>query len=375
MGYNIQCIGVKKIFGKNFKFEVNDTWVTELKETLLLYDDSLDNNIDVLIEVTTNESFYFVRSNNPKSYKRSDDGFQADFGHVKVSWSNIDKKPLKVSLHIKDKRPLPLIGFLKKLYSMEYPTTVEWFEQILHELVLVPCVYFLPDLAVVHAASISKNNECVLLTGTGGVGKSSALLSFIGDESISFISDDIVIVDSLGSVYSNFSWPKVYGYNCDGNALKEKILTGRGCLDRIHFYIKNKIDSSKVRRKIRPDKIFSSYLKTSCKLRGVYFLIREDVDSIKLSTLERNSSIKMACNVMNAEYQVFHKFIEWEEYNAAALGVSPLISMENVISKWKKVMNGSFPILINKVSIPIDIENVEYQEKIKKIIYNDFDFC
>ena len=82
------------------------------------------------------------------------------------------------------------------------------------------------------------------------------MLALRRNEGVGFVSDDIVIMSDTARVNGNMAWPKIYGYNCIGNAMKSEILAGRGWIDRAHFNIKNRLNSANVRRKMSPDRLY-----------------------------------------------------------------------------------------------------------------------
>ncbi|MFC6327510.1 hypothetical protein [Alloalcanivorax gelatiniphagus] len=326
-----------------------------------------EDDPDVIVSFIDEEFIESGFANNPKIFKRNETALQVDFGGTVVAWDNIGAKPLNVFVVAREPNYRTMIGYLKKLISMEYPSRIEWFEQILHELILIPTVYFLPGLAPIHAACVGTRGGCVLLTGTGGVGKSSALLSFVDNEEVAFISDDIAVLDADGVVYGNMAWPKIYGYNCVGNGLEKRILAGRNFLNRLHFHIKNKRNPSRVRRKMRPNQLFESCIADGCQLKEVCFLIKNDVETMSLQNLSREASVDLAFEVMSAEYQVFHKFINWEKYNALACGAVPHITMSDVSDKWKTIYGQAFSKQSEKLEIPVIVDHVAYQKRVNEV--------
>lgn len=359
----------KIIFGKTFEFTVCPGWVAELEETLALYPNGGSGGADVYVNIVDGMEFSGVTSNNPKIFKRCLNGFQADFGGVLVSWSRDSKNSsLKVTAAFENPFGKPLRGLWRRARSMEFSTKVEWFEQVFHELVLVPTAHFFPDLAVVHAACVGSEEGCFLLTGTGGVGKSSAVLSVAGENDIGFVSDDIAVLDKNGIVYPNFAWPKIYGYNCEGNHFSQVVLKGRGVFDKLHFFLRNRLNSNRVRRKIKPNDLFKKVFSNGVALKGVYFLFKESCDQIEVTELSSAEATRAAINVMNAEYQVFYKFIEWEEYNANLSGSTEFISMNEIKMNWSRIFNSAFIGVAKKVAIPTDVDHRVYQQEIGSLI-------
>ena len=281
-----------------------------------LYDDADCESADVELHISGTDNIG-VLSNNPKIYRKFANGFQANFGTCLVSWFRKEhSNKLFVRAEFNLFKLNSLLGFVKRLRSMEYPNELERFEQILYELIIVPTVYMLPDTALMHAATLASGGGAVTFTGTGGVGKSSAILSAAHNQEFSFVSDDISVINNKGRMFANFAWPKIYGYNCAGNQFKKLLLKDRSWIDRVHFTTKNARNPSSVRRKIRPEVLFNGRVAKEPLLKMVVLLFREDVDSIKVGELNRQAGLDMFLEVMMAEYQVFHKFINWEKYNS-----------------------------------------------------------
>ena len=362
---------VKKIiFGKKVEILTSSNWSKELNDSVDLYSDCEYSTVDIIIQILDDPFLIDVLSNNPKIFKVSHSGFQVDFGSAIVSWELKELEPLYVKVFLRDpfKNNLNLI---RKIMSMEYSTRTEWFVQILHELILIPTAHFFSDLTVIHAACIGTEKGCLLLTGTGGVGKSSALLAVANIDNISFISDDIVVIDKEGIVYGNMAWPKIYGYNCEGNLFESLILKDRSFIDRAHFYIKKRNNPASVRRKLKPNRIFKNCISTGVPIFGIYFLFKEVCENIAISKISKNKAVDATIHIMNSEYQVFYKFLEWLEYNCSLIKKNPLITMDKVKTNWKNNLNLSFNT-VHKVSIPINIDHAIYQKNIREIITKNF---
>jgi hypothetical protein len=363
----------KMIFGKCYQFECAKEFVDLLAESLELYPDAaIDSAVDMDIYIEHKLPNNRALSINPKVHQKFQNGMLTAYGNAEILWSKPPSCPLQAVLVFKKSPRLWKRVILKQL-SMEYSREVEVFEQILHELVFIPSVYFFDDLAPVHSAAVSICDKSVLLAGTGGVGKSSALLALRQNEHVGFISDDIVILAADGSVFGNMAWPKIYGYNCVGSNLKAEILEGRGLADRLHFEIKNKLNPAHVRRKMKPNQLFNIVKTGATQLSHLYYVVREDVSEISISELSLDTAVRMTANVMNSEYAHFHNHLYWEEYNAQALGKSAMLTMDEVTSNWDAVYTSGLSSVIRyKVSIPLDIDHVYYQHRIVDIVTKNY---
>jgi len=194
------------------------------------------------------------------------------------------------------------------------------------------------------------------------------MIAVAGMDGFSFISDDIAIVSDSGLVYGNMAWPKIYGYNCVANDMKSRVLKNRGIFDVAHFWLKNKIDPSSVRRKIKPNALFQNWHAGGNSLSNICFLFRTNVSDFELDVVSRETAVDMACHVMLAEYQVFHKYINWEEYNSQAAGLVPVLRMADILKKWRGIYKNIFPDQVYVLRIPMNVAHAAYNKQIVKLI-------
>jgi hypothetical protein len=365
----------KNIFGKRYQIKVTSDLEEMVRESVKPYPNHTDNTADVSVFVgcipDNNERLI---SQNPAIFSRYERSIFADFGLMKTRWwlsHKLEEPRLIASLTFPDKGS-KLLRFLIKARSIEYSTELELFEQLFHELFLIPSIYFFADLVPIHAAAISFNGNGLLLAGTGGTGKTSALLSLRKTEKVSFLSDDIAILSSKGHVYPNFAWPKIYGYNLSGMPeLKSQILEGRRLVDRLHFAVRTRINPSKVRRKIRPDELYRDVEREGCQLTSIYYLFRENVSELSVKDLAPELAAEMSIAVMETEYSVFHKFLHWEKYNALGSNYDPLLDINEVMKKWRTTLRAIFEGLpIKLVRIPVSMPHQTYWNEIQAMILN-----
>ncbi|MEZ8859693.1 hypothetical protein [Vibrio sp. 10N.247.311.51] len=355
----------KEIFGKSVVINSSKKYEGLVLDSVDLYHDCKSEHTDIVINVGK-KSLFNIESTNPKLLSNCDSGFITRYRNIEISWGYIDSI-LNVYVNLKEKSKLRDV--VSKVISMEFATQSQMIGQILHELVLVPMNYFFGDCFPIHAATVCKNNRSYLFTGTGGVGKSSALLS-LKDAGYSFHSDDIVLINKNGITFGNMAKPKIYGYNCAGNSIQKLILKDRNVLDQAHFLLKNKYNPSKVRRKICPKELFNGSISLSAEAQKMFYLFREDVNEFCVSEINDLVMARdMAISVISAEYIEFHRFIEWHNYNSIALGKKPLLTIEGVLNYWSLVLDSALKnIKIYKVSIPINMTHGEYQKSIKALI-------
>lgn len=361
----------KLIFGKKYRLTAYAGFENLLNESVKSYCDYLDgsSDVDVFVGGVIDNDDGLI-SKNPAIFSKYDKSIVTDFGNVVIRWS-LSKQP-RLTAHLSFPTRSLLKSFLTKILSMEYSSELEIFEQIFHELFLVPSTYFFNELTPIHAAAISIHGKGVLLSGTGGTGKTSALLSLRNEKGISFLSDDINVLSKNGYMYPNLAWPKLYGYNLlDIPNLKYQVLTSRGLLDKMHFNVRAKVNPLKVRRKIPPQDLFQDVNNEGCELSLVYFLFRENIPILSVDELNLEQAVEMSIAVMETEYGVFHRFLHWENFNALASNSISMLDINEVIEKWRFNLQSIFECLpIMLVRIPVDMAHRTYCKEIKSLVLN-----
>lgn len=361
----------KIIFGKCYSFSGEADHQVWLAESLALYADAGDLESQVDICIARYASSGTPLAINPKFHRELEDGMLTSFPPADISWRWGKNGCLKVEVVLKPRHSIK--HRVKKLLSIEYATDVEYFEQVLHEFVLVPSTYFFDDLAPVHASCMTVDGAGFLLAGTGGAGKSAAILALRRDERVGFVCDDIAIMSATSPshsvVHANMAWPKIYGYDCAGNELEGVLLEGRGWVDRSHFRTKSWINPAGVRRKIRPDHLYREIEPVAAPASRLYYVIREDVSDMQLSGLDTSSAVEMTIAVINAEYSIFHDHLHWEKYNALATGRKAMLSMDEVQANWRIVLDKCLSsVTCFKLSVPIHMDHASYRSRMVDLL-------
>lgn len=361
----------KIIFGKTYKFGCEEENIEILEKSVGLYPNSNAEAADVFVNISTtgNQDEDRMIAQNPSIFIKKRKSIIMKFPQCEISWGiTMEGGPLLVTLSVK-KPTRTLRKLYSKFRSMEYSTEVEEFEQVLHELILVPSAYFFNDLSVVHAAVLAVNGKAILLAGTGGTGKTSALLSLRNEENVSFVSDDIAIVSKDGYVHPNLAWPKVYGYNLSTYITKEELLKGRGAIDKFQFDFKLKRNPKSVRRKLRPDYLYKAFKNEPVPIERVIYLFRDNSESIRLEDLEMEHAIQMGLHVMKTEYSSFHNFLEWDQYNSIVTGKSPLLRTDEVFENWRLNLTDAYKKAdIKLLRIPFHLPHERYLDYMNKFV-------
>lgn len=101
--------------------------------------------------------------------------------------------------------------WVRNLIGPEFPNTFDSAIQIIHELLLVPSTFFLDGRAPVHGAAISVGGKAAVFSGTGGFGKSSALLRLanLQRHDMPFMADDMPILGNTETLFGNMAFPQI----------------------------------------------------------------------------------------------------------------------------------------------------------------------
>ena len=359
----------KRIFGKTYQFTCIDRNSALLLGSVGLYPDASDSPVDISINIVDKIEEGGCVSQNPAIFFKCQDGIITKFPPCTIKWKRkVVSKPIEIDLHIPTARR-GIRAEISKFRSREFSTDIEVFEQILHELVLVPSTYFFEDLSLVHAAVLAVNNEAILLAGTGGTGKTSALLALRNDDRVSFVSDDIAVISKDGRVFPNLAWPKVYGYNLSSYITKHELLKGRGRLDRFQFNYKLRKNPKAVRRKVRPDRLYREFKNDGIPISKIIYLFRDHSSEIRTTPLKRGLAIRMGIDIMKTEYTIFHNHLLWDVYNSLPLNESPVLDLNLVFERWATNLEQAFEDkTIQLLHIPREIAHEAYLDFMNKFI-------
>ena len=357
------------IFGRSYRITISTKSyaAAEIFKSFELY--PVTDRSQPAFEIEFRETLDQVQAplaRDPLTFERREDSFSFDFGPVATRfYPNFNGSgKIVASLH-----PLRggLIGALKRVWHMEFPTLFDHIVQIVHELVLIPSTYMHHDLALLHAACITRNGKAALFSGTGGVGKSSTMLHLAKNKSFQFCSDDICAISSSATVFPNLAWPKIYGYNVSNKKTKDVVFNSIGLASKLHFYLKSAAKMP-VRRKVSPLALYQHLLKDQANISSLTFLKREKCDSPRIEEISLACARDMSISIMETEYGVFHRVLEWEKYNALGIGESPFFTMDEIRIAWGKVhMSALQNCSIRKISIPLSAQFSDFRGLIEEI--------
>lgn len=359
-----------KIMDYTVEFCVEAKWLRGiLSKELEMYPTSgLEPNFYIyVVDEIKKEGYY---SNSPSIHRTYNDGFLAYFGGNKVLYEKSDK--IRVFIELKQSK-----SFIRKFMNMGYRYNHENIGQFLHELVLVPLNFFKKNRSIIHASTMKHldNGRCIMIGGTGGVGKTSLELSLCRDHGYSFISDDIAILDRERNVYPNLSHPKIYAYNVRGNKqLERDIFKRRGFIDRLQWNTLRRLrGDDKVRRALSPKELYKSYENNSCKADDYYVISRSsDVDEVTFKKISPETAAYISRDIIVNEYHSFFQHVRWHEYNCAIMGFQPILAVHEIFSEFEAVYSNFFKdVNCYSVKVPVDHSHKRFLSDMAEFFRNE----
>lgn len=190
--------------------------------------------------------------------------------------------------------------------------------QELHENVFVPTAFLSEDLAIIHAAGFVLNGTAILITGLGGIGKTSMELYYCLNKGAEFFCDDMAVIGSGSSLLPNYSYPKIYGYNIPtlrNATLKVNILNGLG--DSIQWCVRKRLlGDSFVRRRVAPSQLFTRVGRGERHLDVVLNLRRVEGEVPRVRISEIDEMVEVVNDIAIQEYADFYREISVQIKNS-----------------------------------------------------------
>lgn len=358
----------KKIFGKTIAIQNTiSSFDRELLSEFSLYQDpDLDSNPDIDISITDEINSRII-NNNPAMHYEYENGFGMKFGPIFIQW-DFSTLPVRSFVCIQRIKKSPLHALTSKILSMEY-TLLKAIGQILHEFVLVPMTYFFPDIAPVHGSSVIYKDGVIIFGGTGGVGKTSTLLSLKKKKKIAFYSDDHLILNRTNA-YPNFAYPKIYAYNVINERRMEKsILKNYSMASKLHWYFWKRVDQSKVRRRISPLDLFDKPGKNEYPVSSYLIFNRCSNDTMHIRRIESNQASALTLEIMKTELAGLNNHFYWHNYNRSIQGNHALFSLPDVFNRWKSIYTKAFHHKKTYIiDVPITIDHSLFKSRLLDIL-------
>jgi hypothetical protein len=169
------------------------------------------------------------------------------------------------------------------------------------------------NCAFMHASGVcDADNNAILFSGSGGVGKSNTSIALILDGGWKFISDDLCMIDNSGEVYCYPKYIQIYAYNTRAiPALYNRLITRRGLIDLIQWHrYEHFRGKDKVRRRVSPTDIFGKeILGNKAKISKVIHLTLASNNKFEIEPIKPKELAKTCRDVINKEFESFFKHL------------------------------------------------------------------
>lgn len=144
------------------------------------------------------------------------------------------------------------------------------------------------NAAFIHASALSIDGQGLLLSGTGGCGKTSTCMSFLERDAVGFMGEDFSIVDHEGRV-----WPspkKISLYQSDvahGSEYGSRAVADLALPVRWHWRVLTHVFGKNPQVKPAPQALFGDrFAQRPLPLANGVYLSRENVDALSLRPME-----------------------------------------------------------------------------------------
>lgn len=357
--YRKNHIEVRKIFGKNIRIECCDEYMASiLYDELSLYPAANQDSCDFILQIVSNDEIdERIRSFNDEEYifipSKIGDRYFIFEGTKLIRVLFTLNKPLN-NLH----------GWIQRFRNMGFNRREERIGQIIHELVLVPSVLFDDHVVPIHSSAVKFNNQVVLFGGSGGVGKTSLELELCFHRGAHFIADDISVVSKGGMVYPNLSYPKIYGYNVEGQErIKNLVINKSDFFDRLHWNYHYRKGPNKVRRRVSPKTIYGKFENQSLKVDRYLILDRCEGEEFSTRKISVSEASERTVKILKEELAGV-----LEQLNHQKNCRQKDFKKEAILERWTDNLNQLLSCFrCEMISIPKTMPHSEFKKKMLNI--------
>ncbi|MFP4522976.1 MAG: hypothetical protein ACLFNM_00310 [Candidatus Woesearchaeota archaeon] len=358
----------KEIAGLNFEIVYDKTrkYSKNLEKELKIYSNSEEKEI-IKIYIDTKKEPETVM-NNPSIQFSSENIFGIETTFMKIYWIKEKEKIKEIIIKTKYNKVNYLMNLAHYFAGKDLEKPINLITKQLHELVFIPTIFFEENKTLFHGSCIKKNNQTILIGGTGGVGKTSALLSLNGKKTY-FLADDMTIIKKNRNIEPNFAYPKIYAYNLIGNRkLKKETLNKTNILKKIAFNILSKISKDMVRKRVNPKKLFLT-TNNSSKINKYIILSKGSQSKITKEIINTDIATNNTWRIIETEYSQFINHLKWHAFNCEIDNMKNNFDYAKIkqqkLSITKNILKNTENVL---VKIPEKIKHEKYLKEIKEIL-------
>lgn len=360
---------VYSIFGKKIQISSHVAGLNErIDQEFSLYPSGGSEAADFFIEIVPELAFN-EQARNPSIHSENADALYIRNQQADISLEFREGALFKVSFQL-NKALNIFYRQLQKALSIQYTSREERIGQILHELVLIPMVYFMKDRIPVHGSAVEIDGQVILLGGTGGVGKTSLELELCLNQDALFLADDISVLSDAGYVFPNLNFPKLYGYNLQNDSkLTQKAVKNSTGFDRLHWWLHSRRGLEKVRRRIAPDHLYGDFARKEAQLKRYLILALQSTEDILIDRISHEEAAKISVDILKTEYADFNNHLYWHRLNAKVLEKSAFFDPNSIFERWEEQLGNILSdVRCDLVKIPIGMDHTAFRERMAGLI-------
>ncbi|WP_126793894.1 hypothetical protein [Aliidiomarina haloalkalitolerans] len=264
---------------------------------------------------------------------------------------------LKSSLRMKLGKKIP--NLLQKLLTIKFVTAAEQqYASILYNVILfnVFMVSLSKGHIIMHASAFVADSRVHVLSGSGGVGKTTLSYTALKKFGAEFLADDLVYVDDAGNCYINLMAVHVYPYN---GVSYDQVSFDEGTFLRklgfIHWHFRRLIFGVKaVCRRVPPHRLYTlSKTEELLPIDKLTWLLPKSKGDSYGEGIDAYISHHLA--VLRTEFKGAYELIAYNSHFFRFFGIDSIENIEdaeNYISKVMKkaLLSTKFSILVNDFS-------------------------
>ena len=357
----------KRIFGTDFKFIISKKkdYFDILKKELSYYQNYDSSQNEILVYM---DSKPFPKIDvSPSTLISSENIFGIKDLMFDYCWikDNLRIKEIVIKTNFEKINPIYKIGhfFLgKDLTHLE-----GLIGKFLHENILVPTQILLGK-SVFHGSSFKFEDKSYVIGGTGGVGKTSAILS-LKSKSLKFLADDMTVLNSNREIEENLSFPKIYAYNVIGNkSLESDLLNSSGVFFKFFWKFFKFYNPNLIRKRISPDFLMSLKNKNEQSFLTNYLvLIKGNFNNFSREKIDHNLLSELSLDILENEYCLFFNHLKWHNLNSQINSFENKFNNVDIKKRYIK-MNKSLLKKVNceVIKIPNNSSHKDYLDYIKE---------
>lgn len=230
----------------------------------------------------------------------------------------------------------------------------------------------LHNASYMHCSAFATEGQCFVITGGGGIGKTSLLLHYVMEKEWQYISDDLAIIGNEGSIWRTPKKLQVYGYNTENDTdLSAALLKGRGLIDLLAWHARLRLKGRKhVRRRISAPKLFGQdKILDASRITNVFFLERTNGRSFAARKLDMDDFANRSAHILLSELTPFCQ-VSLAVNSAGSRGIIPRIDefIDEVRNIYARSLEGVDCIL---VSVPQGMSPCELSASFVNFVHHE----